>query len=338
MTSNSTWKPRLSADRSPEREDEDLRALFHSLRPRSGELPDLAEERRRLEARLARGRAAASGARAPGLARLEKGWMEMWRPANWSLLRVAGACALLAVVLACTVPLDYDREAGLNLRLTINGELQPVLELLREGPWSLDALRVDEGATASVVEARLRDARVEDLEILRTLAVVEELESGPWAEERRGTLFTMMMDNVFHLRLDISGMSDEQINEALGERLQAEGYPGRVTVRRQEGMPQVLVEVEGDEGATPGQLTIELSDRRDSIATEGVWVQEGRPLNLELGQLEGLSEEEIRARVRQQLQAAGLHPDSSQIFIQRHESGEGQRRQAELKVEVRAGE
>ena len=334
MASNGNWTDDPCADRSPE--DRELQNLFANLRERGEDLPALEAARRTCEERLAREHGAGRAAR--GWDALRKGWWEMWRPANWSLLRVGGAVALLLLVLACTVPLDYDREAGLDLRVSMNGRLQPVVELLRTGPWDLESYNVQDNGGGGVVEARLRGARPEDLAELRALAGVTGVETSPWSEESRGSLFTMMMDNVFHVRLDISGMNDDEVNQAVNDQLQQQGYPGRVTVTRQEGMPNLLVEVDGDSLAAPGQLTIELSDQRDSIATEGIWVQEGRPLNLELGGLEGLSEAQIRARVEEQLRARGLNPDSTEIFIQNDLDETGGARTHDVRIQVRPGE
>ena len=111
MDSNANWKPGDCRDKSPD-SDGDLRALFGRLSPRDEELPRLDDLRRQVEARAAAEHA--TGRRPAGAAGW-KGWNEMWNPARWSALRLAGAASLLLVVLACTVPLNYDREAGLTL-------------------------------------------------------------------------------------------------------------------------------------------------------------------------------------------------------------------------------
>lgn len=333
MASNGNWTDDC-ADRSPE--DRELQSLFANLRERGEDLPALEAARRTCEERLAREHGAGRAAR--GWEALRKGWWEMWRPANWSLLRVGGAVALLLLVLACTVPLDYDREAGLDLRVSMNGRLQPVVELLRAGPWDLESYNVQDNGTGGVVEARLRGARPEDLAELRALAGVTALETSPWSEESRGSLFTMMMDNVFHVRLDISGLNDDEVNQAVNEQLRQQGYPGRVTVTRRDGEPEMEVHVEADSSAGSGELRIELSDQHDSLATESAFVQKGGGMQLELGDLQGLSEAQIRARVEEQLRARGLDPDSVRVEVQHHDLESGAQRTKDTRILIGSGE
>ncbi|MFA7330051.1 MAG: hypothetical protein WC326_03150 [Candidatus Delongbacteria bacterium] len=335
MDSNANWKPGDCRDKSPD-SDGDLRALFGRLSPRDEELPRLDDLRRQVEARAAAEHA--TGRRPAGAAGW-KGWNEMWNPARWSALRLAGAASLLLVVLACTVPLNYDREAGLTLDLQVSGDLEPVLRVLRQGPWSVENFNVqEEDGGRSRVQALLRDASQAELAVFEGLAGVE-LSSTPWEEESRGSLFTMMMDQVFNVQLNISGLSDEQINTALQEQLDAQGYPGRVSVTRSEegGLPLVHVELESD-SAAPGPLTIALSAQCDSQLTEGEWQLQGGGLpGLQLEGLEGLTEAEIRERVLAQLRAAGVNPDSVGVVIQRREdsSPDGAVRSQDLRIQVK---
>jgi hypothetical protein len=337
MDSNANWTSGAGRDRSPE-PDADLAALFHSLRPRSEELPPVADLRAQVEARL---EAEHERRRRPRDAAWWKGWLEMiWNPARWTSLRLAGAVSLLLLVLACTVPLDYDRDAGLALRIDVTGDLEPVLRVLRQGPWSVENLNVEEEAGHSRVQALLRDASPEDLALFEGLAGVD-VSSEPWQEESRGSLFSMMMDEVFHVRLDISGMSDEQINTALQEQLDAQGYPGQVTITRgeEDGLPLVHVELESD-SASPAPLAISLTSRQDSVVTEGEWELHGGDLPpLDIQGLEDLSEEEIRQRVLEQLRAAGVPVDSMAVRVQRNgdESQDGTVRREDLRIQIQQG-
>lgn len=338
MDSNANWTPGAGRDRSPE-PDGDLAALFHSLRPRSEELPPVAGLRAQVEARL---EAERDRRRRPADAAWWKGWLEMmWNPARWTSLRLAGAVSLLLLVLACTVPLDYDREAGLALRIEVSGDLEPVLRVLRQGPWSVESLNVEEEAEGGRVQALLRGASSEDLALFHGLAGVE-LSSEPWEEEARGSLFSMMMDEVFHVRLDISGMSDEQINTALQEQLDAQGYPGQVTITRgeEDGLPLVHVELDSD-SASPGPLAISLTSRQDSVVSEGEWEMDGGVLPpLDIQGLEDLSEEEIRQRVLDQLRAAGVPVDSLAVRVQRSgdASQDGSVQRRDLRIQVEQGQ
>jgi hypothetical protein len=304
MDSNASWTPAGSGDRSPE-EERQLSALFDGLRPREDELPRLDELRRAVEARVARPKAENPGIQG-------KGWLEMWNPAHWSALRLAGAVSLLLLVLACTVPLNYDRDAGLSLNLRISGDLEPVLNVLRDGPWSVENLSIEEEGEESRVQALLRDASPEELAALEGLAGVVMMRVEPWEETSRGSLVSMMMDNVFNVQMNISGMSDDEINRTLNERLQAEGYPGRVSIVRPEGASEIVVQVVGD-STSPGPLTIELTDGDQEGS--GALGQAARALNLRSEEMRGLSEAEIRARVVKQLLDSGVNLDSSRLGI-----------------------
>lgn len=304
-----------SRARKAERRPDALADAFEALA--AEEAPAFEPWRRRVEARLAEDPAGP----------LPKGESVMPNWTTWRSLRAAAAAALLLIVVACTVPLDYDRSAGTDVELLVSGDPGPVLAELRGGPWVLENLNVSEADGGTRIVARLVDADPAEVERRLAGAGVLDLNAAEALEEARGTLFDMVMDNVFHVHLDISGMSDEEINAQLAAQLADIGWTGQVQVSRQDGFPQVTVEVERPEGAPDGELRIELTDQQSNIVEEGVWVQDGPGLNLDLGDLEGLSEDQIRARVEERLRAQGIDPDSVQVFVQHEESGEGDGRE-----------
>ncbi len=65
----------------------------------------------------------------------------------WRGFRIAAVVAFVAVIAACTVPVDYERETELDVNVAVEGDIEPVLASLRAGPWALASLQV--GAIAS---------------------------------------------------------------------------------------------------------------------------------------------------------------------------------------------
>jgi hypothetical protein len=300
----------LSRARKAERRPDPLVEPFAALAEDSP--PSFEDWRRRVEAARA----------ADPHGRLPKGESNMPNWTTWRSLRAAAAAVLLLVVIACTVPMDYDRRAGTDIELLLTGDPAPVLAELGTGPWTVESLDLREADEGLLVVARLVGADPAELERRLHRPGVLDLRAAEVREEARGTLFDMMMDHVFHVNLDITGLSDEQINAQLSEQLAAIGWNGTVQVTRQEGFPHVMVEVEPPVDAPGGELRIELQDGSSRTLDEELWVQRGSGgPRLELGELAGLSEGQIRQRVLEQLRAQGLEVDSAQVFVQR-QSGE----------------
>lgn len=324
MASNGNWR-RESPTNQPGSvpEMDQLKQAFDALKAEEPGTP-FADLRRRV--------ALASGP-AQG-----KGLATMWNKEFWNGARIALVACLLLLVVACTVPVSYEQDTGAQVELLVAGELDEVIDFIHAQDWEVRNLDIKSRPEGHQLKLEIDGSTDASLEALGNLPQVTDLNMRPWVHEVEGTLFSMVMNRVFQIELDISGMDDDEINRALQEQLDASGFPGEVTIQRQDGFPSVMVDVSMEEGAEPTELRIELQDEVAGIETEDVWVQDGNGPEIELGDLEGLSEEEIHARVLAQLAAQGVNMDSVQVFVQQDgQSGEGVEQQ-ELRLEIIHGE
>jgi hypothetical protein len=249
--------------------------------------------------------------------------------------RYAVAASLLALVAACTVPVDYERETGLDVNVAVEGDVEPLLSGLRAGPWAVASLEV--GAMAGPyreVRALLLGADRAQARQLRQVDGVNSLTIVPHSEKASGTLAEMVADRFFRVELDVAGKSDQEINAALDQLLAAQGFDGEVSVTRDaEGRIQVSMgEMAHDhEGRT--ELFIGLVDGDEGVEQERVVEHQGALRQMELGDIEGLTPEQIREKVQRQLADLGLDSGASQVQVMvvgEHEGGV-----IEKKIEVR---
>jgi len=266
----------------------------------------------------------------------------MFEPKTWKVLKYAAAACLLALVAACTVPMGYERETGTEVNLLVAGELEPAIEELRGGPWTLSALNISttEGEPPlHEITARLLNAERSDLGDLERLEGLRAFDARTLVEAAEGTLYDMMVDRLFSVSLDVGGLNDEEINRLLNERLAASGFEGAVTVSRGAGAEglQLEVEVPEDESSAgageAGLLEIKLFDGEAGSAGAGRL----QDLNLDLSVTGEMSEEQIREMVREQLEAQGVDAESARILIRRNEDGSGDSGMLELEVRAGAG-
>ncbi len=254
---------------------------------------------------------------------------------TWRRLSIAAAGCILLVIGACSVPVKYERETGLDVNLAVEGDPQPLIAGLKAGPWTVARLAV--GAQTGVyreISATLLGAGRDDAEQLRRLPGVGSLQMTSRSESASGTLYDMMVDRFFRVEISIEGKTVDEINAAVADELAAQGFGGQISVTRGEN-GQIHVATEGVESEGEGitQLQIMLKDRSEGEHAFEHEMQGTMP-RLELGDLEGLTAEQIQKRVQQQLAEHGI--DTGSVHVQVSGTDESGGRNSESgKVEKR---
>ena len=303
------------------KEGDPLRPLFEELVEPTGR-----EEFDTLRARLShmhhlRGSLEGSGSNTnEGAKPMKKHWR---RALTWT----AAACLLLAVV-ACTVPMEYERETGMDLRLAVRGSVEELVQELRSQGWGVDQLQItplEEGLQS--LDLVLLGARESDLAQIQQMPGVVSLDAEVLTETAEGTLYDMMMHEVFHISIDVTGMSDEEIAAEVTNQLAASGLAGNVRVETDEnGLYNFEFEFDEDDSLPEGavrEFQIELQSQEE--------LHEGDPLpvlgslGLDAEDLANMTQEEIDTFVRQQLAAQGVDVQDVEIEVLRDSTAvEGQ--------------
>ena len=260
-------------------------------------------------------------------------------------LKTLLAISLLALVAACSVPMEVEEETGRQfvIRTSDSG---PVLEDLRSGNWQVGELKVWEQENGeTIVLADLLSAG-DDAELhFSELPGVLDLQSKALVETVSRSMFGQMLNTMFEVHVNTTGMSDEEINAAINGQLGEQGFPGSVMITRDPDSQHLEVQVDADDleglGAEGGQVFIALDEDAtvdgDGNATESrmrVRLSDGG-----FGDINGeMSDEQIRAIVRQQLEADGVNPDDASISITRMPAEDGAKARVEIGVQVESDE
>ncbi|MBT4096642.1 MAG: hypothetical protein HOM68_23650 [Gemmatimonadetes bacterium] len=236
---------------------------------------------------------------------------------TWRRLRAATVGGILAVIAACTVPVNYERETGLDVSLAVEGDVQPLLAGLKTGPWSVASLAMGaQSGPYREISATLFGAARDDAERLRDLPGVGSLQVASHSESASGTLYDIMVDRFFRVEISIAGKTEEEINQAVADALTAQGFEGGVSLSRgQNGEIHLMTDGIDSQGEGITQVQIMLSDADTETEGELIHEMHGSMPRLDLGDLDGLTADQIKARVQQQLADNGIDTESVHVHV-----------------------
>ncbi len=259
-------------------------------------------------------------------------------------LKALVIASLLTLAVACSVPVEVEENHGLELVATTSNP-EALLDELKSGKWEVGELKLweAEGGGTTVI-ATLLNATQKDLALLESLDGVIDLSSRDHVETVERSLFGAMMNNLFEVEVNVTGMTDAEVNAAINEQLAAQGFNGNVQIiRGGEDGRQLDVIIDdadleglGEEG---GQIFIAL-DEDETIDGEGEVRQR---VHMQMGnepmEINGeMSDEQIRAQIIERLIADGVDPENASISISRSQGAEGEPMRVEVGVEVNEDE
>ncbi len=187
--------------------------------------------------------------------------------------------------------------------------------------------------------ATLLNAGESDLAGLQAISGVTELSSCEHTEKVERSLFGAMMNNIFEVHLNTTGMSDTEINTAINQQLASQGFSGNVQITRGEDGQQLDVIVDDADmenlAGENGQIFIAL-DEDETVDGGG---QRKQRVHMKMGNdplaIDGtMSNEEIRAGILEQLKADGIDPANASITISRTPGEDGAADKVEVGVQV----
>ncbi len=235
-----------------------------------------------------------------------------WRKAlTWT----AAACLLLVIV-ACTVPMEYERETGLELAMTVSGNVHELVQEMRAQGWGVDHIQVtplDENLQS--LEVTLLGARESDLSTIRTMPGVVSMNAQALTETAEGTFYDMVMHEVFHISIDITGMSNEEIAAEVTRQLEASGLEGQVTVEATgDGLYNFEFNFEDDDSLPEGTTREFRIELQNGEASEGGLAGIG-DLELDREMMDNMTPEQIDQFIREQLAAQGIDVDDVAVEV-----------------------
>jgi hypothetical protein len=238
---------------------------------------------------------------------------------NWTnaLKAVAAACVLFTIV-ACTVPVEYEREAGTQILMEVSGDLDSILNEIRSSGAeivSLDINPSDYPGSEHQIQIVALNPTKSVLNELSSLTGVQNFNSGSYCELVEGTMFNMVCENFLNIRIDISGLSDDEINARIAEELAASDFDGQIEISHGED-GEVSVEVEmSEENPQGGMITLMLEGEVECDGVEGELRIQGQesPLDLDPAELEGLTPEEIQALILSKMKSSGMWVEGMEV-------------------------
>lgn len=256
-------------------------------------------------------------------------------------LKTGLALGLVALVAACSVPVEVQEETGRQLMIRTS-DPAAVLQDLRSGAWQVQDLKIWEQQDGSTLVLADLIAPGEEAEMhFRELPGVLDLSSSATTETVSRSLFGRMVNSLFEVHVNTTGMTDEQINLAINEQLSQQGFPGTVQVTRDGENGQVEVQVDPGDleslGAEGGQVFISL-DETETDDGSGNPAQQRMVMRMAAGgnALEinkDMTDAQIREAVIRQLKADGMNPEEATINITRIPAAGGEDAKVEVKVE-----
>jgi hypothetical protein len=251
------------------------------------------------------------------------------------LVSILGVCALAAALLV--IPIRYQRTVGHRVDLTVSGAALDRVGLerlaaevgqvtraqtleVREAAGGGAVLGIGLGAVSEERAERVAGALVERL---RERAFTAEARVSPITETVSGNVYAMVRDRIIVIDVDTEGKTEEEVEDEIRAQLLDEGIADP-SVKYHSDPEKTVLRVEGEhEGKAFKLVQKQVGDERDS----NVRMEIG---GLDTSRDEGMTDEELEAKIRSQLEARGLsgdvkvHGDDVRVRVYKHAPCEGE--------------
>jgi hypothetical protein len=229
------------------------------------------------------------------------------------LVSLIGVCALAAALLV--IPIRYQRTIGHKVELTVSGAALDRVGLARlagevEQVTRASSLAVSRANGKAVLglelagwsEERAERAAAALVERLRERAFTAEARVSPITETVSGNVYAMVLDRIIVIDVDTEGKTDQEVEDEIRAQLLDEGV-AEPSVNYHSDPEQTVVRVEGEhEGRVFKVVQKQVGDEREpSVKMEIGWLDTSRE--------PGMTDEQLEAKIRSQLEARGLQGD-----------------------------
>lgn len=226
------------------------------------------------------------------------------------LVTIAGVCALAAALLV--IPVSYQRTVGHRIELVVSGDALDRVGLERLAgeleqvtrARALDVGRSGDGAVIGVEIAGRSAERAERVaaalvDRLRERAFTASARVSPITETVSGNVYAMVRDRIVVIDVDTEGKTDQEVEDEIRAQLIDEGVADP-SVEYHSGAEEAVLRVDGaHEGKPFGLVQRQIGEQRDdNVRMEIGWPDAERE--------EGMTDEELEAKIRAQLEARGL--------------------------------
>jgi hypothetical protein len=251
------------------------------------------------------------------------------------LVSVLGVCALAAALLV--IPIHYQRTVGHRIDLTVSGAALDRVGLERlagEVGQVTRARTLDVGQAAgggavlgieilAMSEERAERVATALVARLRERAFIAEARVSPITETVSGNVYAMVRDRIIVIDVDTEGKTDEEVEDEIRAQLLDEGVAGP-SVKYHSDADKTVLRVEGEhEGKAFKLVQKQVGDERDpNVRMEIGWLDTSRD--------EGMTDEQLEAKIRSQLEARGLqgdvkvNGDDVRVRVYKHAACEGE--------------
>jgi hypothetical protein len=251
------------------------------------------------------------------------------------LVSVLGVCALAAALLV--IPIRYQRTVGHRIDLTVSGAALDRVGLerlaaevgqvtrartleVREAAGGGAVLGIGMGAVSEERADRVAAALVERL---RERSFTAEARVSPITETVSGNVYAMVRDRIVVIDVDTEGKTDQEVEDEIRAQLLDEGIADP-SVKYHSDPEKSVLRVEGEhEGKAFKLVQKQVGEERGSnVRMEIGWLDTSRD--------EGMTDEELEAKIRSQLEARGLdgdvkvNGDDVRVRVYKHVSCEGE--------------
>ncbi len=245
------------------------------------------------------------------------------------LVSILGVCALAAVLLV--IPIRYQRTVGHRIDLTVSGaalDRVGVEHLASEVGQVTRARTLDVGKAAgggavlgveilAMSEERAERVAAALVESLRERSFTAEARVSPITETVSGNVYAMVRDRIIVIDVDTEGKTDEEVEDEIRAQLLDEGV-AEPSVKYHSDADETVLRVEGEhEGKAFKLVQKQVGGERDpNVRMEIGWLDTSRE--------EGMTDEQLEAKIRGQLEARGLrgdvkvHGDDVRVRVYKH--------------------
>jgi hypothetical protein len=251
------------------------------------------------------------------------------------LVSIFGVCALAAALLV--IPIRYQRTVGHRVDLTVSGAALDRVGLDRLAgevgqvtrAHTLEVRQAEGGGAVlgiglgAVSEERAERVAAALVERLRERAFTADARVSPVTETVSGNVYAMVRDRIIVIDVDTEGKTEQEVEDEIRAQLLDEGVADP-SVKYHSDPEKTVLRVEGEhEGKAFKLVQKQVGDERDSnVRMEIGWLDTSRE--------EGMTDEELEAKIRSQIEAHGLqgdvkvHGDDVRVRVYKHEPCEGE--------------
>ncbi|MFB0517002.1 MAG: hypothetical protein ACETWG_10440 [Candidatus Neomarinimicrobiota bacterium] len=188
---------------------------------------------------------------------------------------LAAYAAALLLIGACNVPTEYSKTIGYSMRVSAEGNPQTIVEKVKsQAGEALSNVEVtidqlSDGAERSEMLFTFSESTIDHQALSRQVKALEGVQLvtvEPIDHEFRGNLLTGLLHKTFDVEINITDLTEAQVEQAIREELESWGLDADVTYSRSEDEGKERIEIKAtidDTTAVKEPVRIKLVDENN---------------------------------------------------------------------------